>query len=137
MQGLSSVAQLLRIHASPLTWYALAGLGEVSCLHFMLHCTTAVDHCSIQMPNLTLAVMVCRPFAPWEGCCMCWADEDRARILLCDSCDGEYHLYCLDPPLSEAPPGTGSAPLPQCHWEAGRASVRTGLLRHVSSAWLG
>ena len=52
------------------------------------------------------STLLCRPFAPWEGCCVCWADEDRARILLCDSCDGEYHLYCLDPPLSEAPPGT-------------------------------
>ncbi|KAK9864489.1 hypothetical protein WJX84_007928, partial [Apatococcus fuscideae] len=60
-----------------------------------------------------------RPFAPWEGCCVCWADEDRARILLCDSCDGEYHLYCLEPPLSEAPPGNWYCP--QCAQERAAA----------------
>lgn len=46
-----------------------------------------------------------RPFAPWEGCCVCWEDEDRKHILLCDKCDAEYHIYCLDPPLEEVPEG--------------------------------
>ena len=49
--------------------------------------------------------VLCRPFAPWEGCCVCWEDEDRKHILLCDECDAEYHTYCLDPPLQEVPEG--------------------------------
>lgn len=48
---------------------------------------------------------VCRPFAPWEGCCVCWEDEDRKHILLCDKCDAEYHTYCLEPPLEDVPEG--------------------------------
>lgn len=47
-----------------------------------------------------------RPFMPFEGCCICWKDEDKPRILLCDNCDDEYHLYCLDPPLEEIPEGS-------------------------------
>lgn len=31
---------------------------------------------------------------------MCWKDEDRKRIVLCDGCNGEYHTYCI--------PGTSS-----------------------------
>lgn len=49
--------------------------------------------------------MPCRPFAPWEGCCICWEDEDRKHILLCDKCDAEYHTYCLHPPLEDVPEG--------------------------------
>ena len=37
---------------------------------------------------------------------MCWEDEDRKHILLCDKCDAEYHTYCLDPPLEDVPEGT-------------------------------
>ena len=36
---------------------------------------------------------------------MCWEDEDRKHILLCDKCDAEYHTYCLDPPLEDVPEG--------------------------------
>ncbi len=32
---------------------------------------------------------------------VCWLDEDVNRILLCDGCDGEYHCYCVEPPLLE------------------------------------
>ena len=38
---------------------------------------------------------------------MCWKDEDRGRILMCDNCDQEYHIYCLNPPLSELPEADG------------------------------
>ena len=42
---------------------------------------------------------------------------------MCDSCDGEYHLYCLDPPLSKAPPGNGQAVSSQYHREQGKPGV--------------
>ena len=57
---------------------------------------------------------LCRPFAPWEGCCVCWEDEDRKHILLCDKCDSEYHIYCLDPPLEEVPEGIDILSLQCC-----------------------
>ncbi|KAK9824700.1 hypothetical protein WJX72_012482 [[Myrmecia] bisecta] len=53
---------------------------------------------------------VSRPFQPVEGCCMCWANEDPHRILLCDGCDAGYHIYCLDPPLGEIPAGEWYCP---------------------------
>ena len=32
--------------------------------------------------------------------------ENDDAILFCDNCDRGFHLYCLDPPLKEAPTGT-------------------------------
>ena len=57
-----------------------------------------------------------RPFAPWEGCCVCW--EDGGTILLCDHCDAEFHPYCLDPPLPDVPAGLvlgRNLPPLECH----------------------
>eukprot|EP00978_Attheya_sp_CCMP212_P011568 scaffold28619_cov44-Attheya_sp.AAC.1 len=37
-------------------------------------------------------------------CKFCLDDKDvPENILLCDSCDGEYHTFCLDPPLEHVP----------------------------------
>jgi hypothetical protein len=44
-----------------------------------------------------------RPFAPWDGCCVCWDDTDDERQLLCDMCNAPYHTYCLNPPLDDVP----------------------------------
>lgn len=30
----------------------------------------------------------------------------QEQLLFCDDCDRGYHMYCLNPPLSEAPEGT-------------------------------
>ncbi|CAN0445002.1 unnamed protein product, partial [Discosporangium mesarthrocarpum] len=39
---------------------------------------------------------------PWsEGCALCGMDGDPDRTLLCDGCEREYHLACLEPPLEE------------------------------------
>jgi hypothetical protein len=35
------------------------------------------------------------------GARVCWRGEDKARLLLCDGCDGEYHCYCVEPPILE------------------------------------
>ncbi len=42
---------------------------------------------------------------PFEGCRVCWTNADTNRILLCDTCDAEYHIYCLEQPLCEVPSG--------------------------------
>ena len=37
------------------------------------------------------------------SCKICGERRNPERVLLCDECDGEYHLECLDPPLSKVP----------------------------------
>jgi hypothetical protein len=38
-------------------------------------------------------------------CRVCGKNENARQILLCDLCDGEYHTYCLKPPLTQIPSG--------------------------------
>ncbi|TAQ84273.1 hypothetical protein B7494_g7406 [Chlorociboria aeruginascens] len=40
---------------------------------------------------------------PGEKCEACGKNEDRVNILLCESCDYGYHMYCLDPQVSQKP----------------------------------
>ena len=37
------------------------------------------------------------------ACRKCFGKRDHDKLLLCDECDDEYHIYCLDPPLTEIP----------------------------------
>jgi len=37
------------------------------------------------------------------GCLACGGDDDHANLLLCESCNAEYHTYCLEPPLRAVP----------------------------------
>jgi len=41
--------------------------------------------------------------APEEGCRVCRQDNDHANLMLCERCNAEYHIYCLDPPLKAVP----------------------------------
>lgn len=52
------------------------------------------------------------PKAPWdEGVCkVCGIDRDDDSVLLCDTCDAEYHTYCLNPPLLRIPEGNWYCP---------------------------
>ena len=42
---------------------------------------------------------------PIEGCQKCGLDNDHSNLLLCEACNAEYHIYCLDPPLTSVPEG--------------------------------
>lgn len=39
------------------------------------------------------------------GCLSCGEDDDHANLLLCETCNAEYHTYCLSPPLRAVPAG--------------------------------
>ncbi|OQR87370.1 chromodomain-helicase-DNA-binding protein [Achlya hypogyna] len=50
-------------------------------------------------------------WTPWEpGCSVCKSNEDVEAILICDRCDNEIHLECLDPPLDALPEGEWFCP---------------------------
>ena len=38
-----------------------------------------------------------------SGCLICGLDNDHGKLLLCEVCNGEYHTYCLVPPLESIP----------------------------------
>ena len=72
-----------------------------------------------------------------EFCQVC---KDGGELLCCDNCPSAYHIFCLQPPVSEIPDG---------RWHCPRCSVRccgyvTGLLQSpvvtvsvaiIMSAW--
>ncbi|KAK4311895.1 hypothetical protein Pmani_016641 [Petrolisthes manimaculis] len=69
--------------------------GHPSCLQFT--------------PNMMKSVVKYR----WQcieckTCTLCGTSENDDQLLFCDDCDRGYHLYCLDPPLSEPPEGEWS-----------------------------
>ena len=43
-------------------------------------------------------------------CTSCGSGECDDELLLCDSCDSSYHMFCLDPPLHSVPPGDWRCP---------------------------
>ncbi|GMF33844.1 unnamed protein product [Phytophthora fragariaefolia] len=45
-------------------------------------------------------------WAPWQiGCCVCGTNNHSEELLLCDRCDGEVHMHCATPKLTELPEG--------------------------------
>ncbi|KAH6913061.1 hypothetical protein BKA70DRAFT_712081 [Coprinopsis sp. MPI-PUGE-AT-0042] len=55
---------------------------------------------------------------PWRCveckiCEVCSQKGDDEQILFCDSCDRGWHMYCLNPPMENAPPGKWACPLCQ------------------------
>lgn len=44
------------------------------------------------------------------ACEICKSSERENEILLCDDCDAEYHIYCLNPPLPKVPETTWYCP---------------------------
>jgi len=48
---------------------------------------------------------------PWQcieckSCTLCGTSENDDKLLFCDACDRGYHMYCLRPPIKEAPEGS-------------------------------
>ena len=40
-----------------------------------------------------------------KKCVICGNSENDDKLLFCDDCDRGYHMYCLTPPINEAPEG--------------------------------
>ncbi|KAH9845629.1 Multicopy suppressor of chk1 protein 1 [Teratosphaeria destructans] len=40
---------------------------------------------------------------PGEACENCCKPDDRPKMVVCETCDGAYHRYCLEPPLKQLP----------------------------------
>ncbi|CAN0015093.1 unnamed protein product, partial [Hapterophycus canaliculatus] len=39
---------------------------------------------------------------PWsEGCALCGRDDSPDKTLICDRCDREIHMFCLEPKLKK------------------------------------
>lgn len=74
-----------------------------------------------------LALDLGRPFCPVNGCCVCWQEEDSKQIILCETCDAEYHIYCLQPPLQDIPDGEFYCP--RCKAEQDGNSAGNGGLQ--------
>ena len=45
------------------------------------------------------------PICAFCGCKTCFGKHSAENLLLCDGCDHEWHIYCLDPPLESIPDG--------------------------------
>ncbi|KAF4627760.1 hypothetical protein G7Y89_g10393 [Cudoniella acicularis] len=65
--------------------------------------TVAGSHMTLFRPTPPRIPGEHRSSAPGEKCEHCGKNEDRGNLLLCDSCDHGYHMYCLDPQVSTKP----------------------------------
>jgi hypothetical protein len=54
-----------------------------------------------------------------RGCSVCGGIENPGKVLMCDGCDNEVHMYCMSPPLRSVPKGRFDCP--SCMDRAGRA----------------
>ena len=62
------------------------------CVPCMLPNLLGETHAGLVKPQADLPCQICGDHRHWES------------MLLCDSCDTGWHMYCLDPPLQEVPP---------------------------------
>lgn len=64
-------------------------------------------------------------WSPWEtGCTICRKNDNSEQLLLCDRCDGEIHMYCSTPEITE---------LPADEWFCAFCEVRTEFEKKAGS----
>jgi hypothetical protein len=58
------------------------------------------------LPNLDLIIITSTWIPPFDySCQVCQKIDDANQMLLCDNCNGGYHLFCLKPKLIQVPVG--------------------------------
>ena len=67
-----------------------------------------------------------------EGCRICRSTDDPDTMLLCDGCDQEHHMQCLNPPLRSIPKGKWFCP--NCRKTAGGKAATAGGKKDKSSS---
>ena len=55
-------------------------------------------------------IAYCPDHGSSTACKICLTTDNPDDILLCDRCDGEYHMSCLEPPLAHVPTGDWFCP---------------------------
>ncbi|XP_076366947.1 zinc finger protein DPF3-like isoform X5 [Tachypleus tridentatus] len=75
-------------------------------------------------PNMTASVKQYR----WQcieckSCGLCGTSDNDDQLLFCDDCDRGYHMYCLNPPLSNPPEGSWSCHLCIEEYHGGRIQM--------------
>jgi len=76
-----------------------AGVAGGRCLDGEPAATSSVGGQAVGMPW-------CHRIAPTycgDGCAGCGVDNDDENMLICESCESEWHMYCLKPALSAIP----------------------------------
>ncbi len=91
---------------------------------------TIRNHCKnyapCHLPNLDPTIIALSWILPFDyPCQVCQRTDDGDQMLLCDNCNGGYHLFCLKPKLTQVPtgicycsscsPATPWFPLKPCH----------------------
>lgn len=73
---------------------------------------------------------------PWEqGCRRCQKnEEDVSQILLCDHCDGQYHMHCLRPRLKTVPKGAWLCPICRAEPFLGQSATVEDKYRDLAEA---
>ena len=90
------------------------------------------DSTTMHLPPTSKAVEeIAEQHSTEEVCKVCRWGDDAEHILLCDRCDAEYHLYCLEPPLAEVPAGDWFCPACVRETEATRGSEHMELAAPV------
>jgi hypothetical protein len=54
------------------------------------------------------------PICVFCACRVCFGKHEKSKLLLCDRCDDEYHIFCLKPPLASVPPASKKWFCPSC-----------------------
>jgi hypothetical protein len=68
------------------------------------------------------------------ACRTCFGKQHQGQVLLCDMCDDEYHMFCLDPPLATAPTEKWYCPTCEASLET-RAARVTSRTRVSKGSW--
>lgn len=55
-----------------------------------------------------------------KSCGLCGTSDHDDQLLFCDDCDRGYHMYCLDPPLTNEPEGLWSCSLCMKEYHSGK-----------------